>query len=94
VRGVHVEPRREGRDATQERAILVGEQAVAPGDGRAQRRVPVVAPAAGGEHPQAVVQGRLQAVEAQHREPGRREFDRQGHAVERPAQRGHPGGVG
>ena len=91
--GVDVEPGREHGDPTQQRAIVGREQVVAPADGRPQRGVPVDPATAGGQHPQPLVQPRLEAVESERRKTGGGQLDGQRDAVQRPAQRRHPAGV-
>jgi hypothetical protein len=88
VCGVDVEPGREDGNAPQQRLVGGIEQAVAPGDRVPDRTMPAGnRRAADVQEAQPLVQAGLQPVEAEGRVPGRGQFDRQGHAVQRLAER-------
>ena len=93
-RRIEVEAADEHREPTEQRALGVGQQRVRPVDGGPQCLLaPDRGARAAGQQPEPVHQTVQDLVEGQGPNAGRREFDRQWHAVEAVADGGHRAGV-
>jgi hypothetical protein len=80
--------RGEYRYPAQHRLLARIQQPVTPVQRVVQGAVPLLLPGAAGQQAQLVAQARFEAVQAQGRQPGRGQFDRQRQARDRPGRRG------
>ena len=85
--GGQVEPAGEHGQLPEHRPLLVVEQLVAPGDDRADGRVPGVDTAGAAEQPQLIIDDGTQTVQAERSGPRRGDLDGQRHAVQAVADR-------